>query len=62
MPNDKAPEAPRETASVWLQVRVRPTDKARWNAQAAREGMSLSQWIIRTLNYELEARRVDDER
>jgi predicted HicB family RNase H-like nuclease len=46
----KAPEARKENASVWVQLRVRPSDKARWEAQAKREGMSLTKWVIDRAN------------
>jgi hypothetical protein len=49
-PDHNAPRAPQSTASVWLQVRVRPEDKARWKELAAAEGVSMSRWIIETLN------------
>lgn len=51
-PIRKAPRSPEGTASVWLQVRVRPADKARWQALAASEGVSMSRWIIEKLNDE----------
>ena len=50
-----APRAPQSTASVWLQVRVRPEDKARWKELAAAEGVSMSRWIIDRLNSALPA-------
>ena len=47
----KAPEAPKETASVWVQLRAKPSDKARWEAQAKRNGMSLTKWMIYKANW-----------
>ncbi len=46
-------EEPVETASVWMQVRVRPSEKARWEAQAKREGLTLSKWAIQCMNEKL---------
>lgn len=48
----KPTEQPRETASVWLQVRVRPSEKARWEALARSQGLTLSKYVIRKLNEE----------
>jgi len=42
----EAPEAPKERASVWVQLRVKPSDKARWEADAKRSGLSLTKYIL----------------
>jgi len=49
-PNEKTPEPPVETASTWLQVRVRPSEKVAWKAAAEAEGLSLSEWVTKQLN------------
>ena len=46
----KAPEATTETASVWVQLRVKPSTKARWEALAKSESMSLTKWVTRKAN------------
>ena len=46
----KAPEKPVETASVWTQLRVKPSEKARWVAAAERSELSLTKWITAILN------------
>ena len=50
----RAPEAPVETASVWMQVRARPSEKVRWTFAAEAAGLSLSKWATKTLNEKLE--------
>ena len=42
-----------QSAADRLTARVPPDDKAAWEAQAAREGKSLSAWVIDCLNSEL---------
>ncbi len=43
-----------ETASTWLQVRVRPSEKEAWKAAASREGLSMSEWVTGCLNWHAE--------
>ncbi|MEO0437896.1 MAG: hypothetical protein AAF098_13405 [Pseudomonadota bacterium] len=38
-----------ETADAFLHIRVRKEDKARWVAEARKEGMKLSQWVTQKL-------------
>ena len=47
----EAPVRPVETASTWLQVRVRPSEKAAWKRAAEAEGISLSEWVTQNLNW-----------
>ena len=46
----EAPEAPKERASVWVQLRVKPSVKASWEAEAKRQGVSLTTWVTRLAN------------
>ena len=54
MKNTKRPpnalKAPERRADTHLHIRVKSADKARWEACAASQGVSLSQWVIYFLN------------
>lgn len=55
MTNDKKVGAPKGSrnrqngatpATAWIQIRVEPEEKARFQEQASAEEMTLSQWIL----------------
>ncbi len=52
----RGPQRPVELASVWTQLRVRPSEKALWVAAAERSGLSLTQWITAILNEKVNAK------
>ena len=49
-PKNNRYAAKERTASTWLQVRCIPEDKARWELSARDAKLTLSQWVIKTLN------------
>jgi len=48
--NQNALKAPERRADSHLHIRVKSADKALWEAQAKREGVPLSVWVIYLLN------------
>jgi len=50
MKRNRPVKPPEDRASTWLQVRVRPDEKALWAECAVAEKISLSQWVIGCLN------------
>jgi len=48
--NQNALKAPKERADTHLHIRVKSSDKARWEASARSEGIPLAQWVIYFLN------------
>jgi predicted HicB family RNase H-like nuclease len=51
---------PENLKSAAVTLRVREKDKAAWETQAAKNGMTLSNWIVQTLNKGLKHGKSND--
>lgn len=48
----RPPKPEGQVATSHLHIRVKPRDKAAWVKAAQRRGMTLSEWVVDTLNWQ----------